>query len=110
MLLKQIDHKGKIENGKVYQLDVFELGRYEVRRNVTKDKSGKLYKNYSVSNKGAKFLPDIYYNDGFFENEKPSFTIQTTAYGALNVKEIDEVIAGYKEAQQAVEILTLNFC
>lgn len=55
-------------------------------------------------------MPDIEYRDGYLTSGKPEFRVQTTAYGALNLDEIEQVMEGYKQAVEVVKILTKNFC
>jgi len=88
----------------------FTLGEhYMVTRRVCKYADGTTWKDYNVTKTGD-YIPDIYYNDGIFSDEKPGFKIQTTAYGDKNIDEIKKIMAGYQEAIEAVEILTKNFC
>ena len=88
----------------------FTLGEhYMVTRRVCEYVDGTMWKDYNVM-KNGEYIPEIYYNDGIFSDEKPGFKIQTTAYGAKNIDEIKKIMAGYQEAIEAVEILTKNFC
>lgn len=55
-------------------------------------------------------MPEINYEDGLWTKEKSCFKIQTCAYGAMGVAEIEKVVAGYQEAMEVVKVLTMNFC
>lgn len=56
-----------------------------------------------------RYLPEIYFDDGFYGEDKKWFEIQTTSYGALTPDKIKEVVAGYEQALEAVAILTKEF-
>ena len=113
MILNQVDYRTKEENGKKYTASEYILGDdlYEVVKYSTKYSDGTFYSRISVSrNREHEYLPDIYFEDGVFGNNKKEFKIQTTAYGALAPDEILKVIDGYNTALEAVKILTKNFC
>ena len=115
MTLCNINHMEKVEDGKKYEADEYTLGKhYTVVRNITRypdgDKLTRISVNLSYEDRHNNYFPEIYYEDDFFGEYKPEFKIQTTAYGAMNPKEIKKVIAGYQEAMEAVEILNKNFC
>lgn len=112
MLLNHVDHKERESNGRHLERDTFTLGEhYRVTRFVTTYEDGEVIKNYSVSS-DDEYMPEIYYDDcfGLVGRGKPAFKIQTCAYGAKSVDEIEKIIAGYQEAVEAVKVLTLNFC
>lgn len=110
MTMNLISSKTKFyENGEIRRCDIFELGKYEVKRLTVFQGAKVVYKDFTISTE-EEYLPTIQYNDGFFSKDAPGFTIQTTAYGAKGVKEIEKIIAGYQEAVEAVKVLTINFC
>lgn len=115
MTLMAIDYKEKTQDGNKYESTTFALGKYYmVRRFVTRFEDGSVYKRFCVEasyeDRHDNYIPEIYYDDGLFGDEKPRFEIQTVSYGAMSSKEIEKVIAGYTEAVEAVRILTMNFC
>lgn len=115
MTLMSYDHKMMDKDGKHYESTLFTLGaHYTVERYITRYENGNVYKRFSVNvsydDRNENYIPEIYYWDDIFGEEKPRFEIQTTSYGALSPEEIKKVIAGYNEAVEAVEILTKNFC
>lgn len=115
MTLTSIAYRTKEQDGKRYEGTTFILGEhYTVERYITRYENGNVYKRYSVNvrrdDRHENYIPEIYYWDDIFGEEKPRFEIQTTSYGALSPEEIKKVIAGYNEAVEAVEILTKNFC
>ena len=114
MELVKVDSKVKIslKDGTVREYNSFKLGKYEVEEyTVTTYEDGKSYKRVAVSKDwDERYLPEINYCDDILGEKAPEFKIQTTAYGALKPEEIEKVVEGYKEALEAVEILTANFC
>lgn len=115
MTLCTINHMEKVVDGKKYERDEFTLGNhYTVVRNITRYPDGDVLRriqvNLSYEDMHNNYFPEIYYEDDILADIKPEFKIQTRGYGAMNPDEIEKVIAGYKEAVEAVEILTKNFC
>lgn len=114
MTLVKVDSKVKIslKDGTVRENNSFKLGKYEVEEyTITYCEDGKSYKRVAVSEDwNERYLPRIEYCDDILGEKAPEFKIQTTAYGALKPEEIEKVVEGYKEALEAVEILTANFC
>lgn len=123
MLLNSIDYK--VLNGdkdNFEDVTIYKLGEhYTVYKNSYKLQSGKVLVKFSVKvsyeDRMNHYIPEIYYDDDFSflkakegVKAKPKFTIQTTAYGSMNVEEINKVIAGYQEAVEAAKILNMNFC
>lgn len=96
-------------NGVICKRDEFELGNYHVVRTTRTTATNVITKDYNVWS-DKNYMPTIEYDEGWWKDEKPSFKIQTTAYGALDIETIKEVVNGYNEAIEAVEILTMNFC
>lgn len=86
--------------------DLYVIGKYEVC--VTTFESGYRYIDTRVDRIDNRFIPEIYCRDDF-EGHILGFEIQTTSYGALSADEIKQVIAGYNEALEVVEILTKEF-
>ena len=69
------------------------------------------FKNIYVSPKDCNdYIPEIYFKDGVLGKGKEKFRIQTTAYGALDMSEIEKMMEGYKSAIKAVKELTERFC
>ena len=110
MTLNQIESKTRFEeNGETRRLDTFQIGSYQVKRlTVIKDMKV-LYRTISVVSSG-EYMPEINYEDGFWTKGKPCFKIQTCAYGAMDVTEIEKAVAGYQKAMEVVKVLTMNFC
>lgn len=107
MTLNGIGYK-KNEDTEVF---FFEIGDYKVKRYVKTYGHNDKYVSISVTaDPEKKYMPDIEYRDGYLTSEKPEFRVQTTAYGALNLDEIEQVMEGYKQAVEVVKILTKNFC
>ena len=83
---------------------LFKAGRYEIEKCIYNYDDGSSCTDYRVSHDWAeKYLPDIYYEKRFGA-KTGHFEIQTTSYGSLPSEEIDKVIAGYKEAQEAAAL------
>lgn len=109
MKLTLKDHAFKIcDDGSIRTLDKFEIGRYAVKRVNVFEKNRHQYMNISIYGSG-EYLPEIYYDDGFWSDGAPKFTIQTTAYGAMGAEEIEKVVEGYQEAIEVVKVLEANF-
>lgn len=107
--VKSADNKAE---GRKYILEKYQYGRYEISKSICKNyNDGYETVYYSVSNGGIRFLPAICYTDNtpFNADEKPYFSIQTTAYGDLVKEDIEKIIAGYNEAIEAVKALTEYF-
>lgn len=97
---KMVEHKDGIDTA-----TRFELGRYEVILDVTQWNDGKVTSDMEItSDWREKYLPTIYYEKKFTE-PKGHFEIQTTSYGSMVPEDIDKVIAGLQEAQEAVKVL-----
>lgn len=85
--------------------ELYKIEDYEVI--VSTYDSG--YKCISVSKREReRYLPEIFCKDDF-EGNILGFEIQTTSYGAMNVEDIQKVIAGYNKAIEIVEVLTKEF-
>lgn len=106
MTLNLVEHNMKIEDGIVYTADTFDCGNYTIERYA---QNGKVTNIYVDKDESVEYLPTVSYRCRWTGNEDPEFVIQTTAYGAKPVGEIEKVIAGYQEAVEVVKILTKNF-
>ena len=87
-----------------YQIHIYRIGRYSVRKTV--HKGG--FTQIEVVQAKSEYLPTIYCKDDF-EGTVLGFEIQTTSYGALPVEEIKKLIADMEEAVATVEILEKEF-
>ena len=86
--------------------EIYTIGRYGV--DVTTYKNGDKYIRVFITDRNDRYLPEVY----CIINRKSKiieFKIQTTSYGSLTPDEIKQVIAGYNEALEVVEILTKEF-
>lgn len=98
-----IDKKGVHCERKVY-----DIGNYK----VTVDwEDGKIDDILAREDWRAEYVPEISLrgNRCWDDNKKLRFEIQTVAYGAKEVEDIQKVIKGYEEALEVVEILTKEF-
>lgn len=115
MNLRWTDEIQKVkEDGCILMVDTFKVEGAScnviVKKMVHKDCSGGIiYKAFNIISDG-EYIPEIYYEDAFWSNEKPHFEIQTVAYGAKTVDEIKRIIDGYQEAIKIVKLLELSFC
>ena len=113
MELKSIQVNEKAADGKLYRAEEFTLGeRYEVEVYDTTYESGTAIRKIYVEavDRNDRYLPVIYYQTAIFGESEPRFKIQTTAYGAMDIEDIQKAIAGYQEAIEAVKVLTEAFC
>lgn len=86
-------------------LDIFQVGAYTVRRLTIEGK----FRMVSFSMRtDREFFPEIVYHDDLF-GDAAEFRIQTCAYGAKTVAEIEQVITGYQEAVEVVKVLEKTF-
>lgn len=112
MELKFIEHKeAQDERGK-YTRDEYRIGNYVVFRELSVYNTGTTFESFGIrANREVDFLPDIYYNYNLFDDDGRTreFKIQTTSYGSLYPNEIQQVIDGYKEAVEVVNVLTDKF-
>lgn len=111
MELKFIEHKEALKENAKYERDIYEIGNYRVIRDLSIYESGRVHESFDVSaNREKEYLPDIYFDSNIFDNNcKKEFKIQTTAYGALSTTKILQVVNGYDEALEIVNILTNKF-
>lgn len=118
MKLRRVDYRSKVEDGKQYfaiEYLIEDNGEiktlYEINEYLTIYPDGHNYTRICVNrNREYEFLPDIYYFDGEYGEDKKEFKIQTTAYGVLSVEDTKKVIEGYEIALKVVELLTKKFC
>lgn len=111
MELKFIEHLEQNEEKIKYERDLYEIGNYQVIRDLSIYESGKKHERFEVrGNREMEYLPDIYFNYSIFgDDDEREFKIQTTSYGSLTPDEIQQVIDGYKEAVEVVNVLTDRF-
>lgn len=110
MELKFIGHNEVFKSNVKYQRDSYTIGNYNVARDTKTYEDGKTYEQFEISaNCEKRFIPTIYFHQSFFDGEEKEFKIQTTSYGSLSPAEIQEVINGYQEALEVVNILTDKF-
>lgn len=91
-------------------IQAYRIGAYEVEVQTNTYQDGAEWRNIQVrKDSSARFLPDVYFDNGS-ENDKPDrFIIQTSGYGSMDPDGIREVIAGYEQAMAVVECLTVEF-
>ena len=64
--------------------------------------------------KNSRYLPEIYFDTGRYGSDKYGFTVQTTAYGSLDIKEhekfLEDVTAAHKMVVELskLDVYTLN--
>lgn len=110
MELKLIEHNEACENSVKYQSDCYTIGNYKIIKDTTIYKNGKTFEQFDINkNCEKRFIPTICFYESLFDGEKKEFKIQTTSYGSLYPAEIQEVIDGYQEALEVVNILTDKF-
>ena len=111
MKLTFIEHKECREENTKYERDIYEIGNYQVIRDLSIYESGNKHERFEVRpNRKVDFLPDIYYNYSIFgDDNQRDFRIQTTSYGSLPTEDIQKVIDGYKEAVEVVNVLNERF-
>lgn len=110
MELKLIEHNEACENNVKYQNDCYTIGNYKIIKEIAIYESGKTVEQFEIrKNREKDFLPDIYCNPRFSKGKIEGFKIQTTSYGSLSPAEIQEVIDGYQETLEVVNILTDKF-
>lgn len=111
--LVKIDERTKIklQGGIVYEATFYEIGRYQVEHYVKTLESGKVFDRVNVCPDWTEeYLPEIEFDDEYEGHEWRRFYIQTASYGPLEPDDIREVVAGYQEALEVVEVLTEAFC
>lgn len=59
-----------------------------------------------VTQRGRNYLPEIYYHDGWADDEDSYLEISTASYGSLNVEEFKAVVEAQQMALEVVETLT----
>lgn len=86
--------------------EYYEIGGYNVIADTYTYESD--YKIVSTKQKGdIEYLPSIYELHNF--GVLCGFEISTVSYGSLPVEDIKEIIKGYEQAIEVVEILTEKF-
>jgi hypothetical protein len=86
--------------------EIYEIGKYGVE--VTTYENGDKYIRVFVTDRNDRYIPEIYCTINR-KSKAIEFSIQTSSYGSLSADEIKQVIAGYNEALEVVEILTKEF-
>lgn len=111
MKLKFIEHNEAQEEKTKYERDIYEIGNYRVIRDLSIYESGRVYESFDIRpNRELEYIPDIYFNNRLFGDDfAKEFKIQTTAYGSMSPEIIQQIIEGYKEAIEVVNILTDKF-
>lgn len=107
MKLNKFDYQEKTTENSRYECTDYTLGHYLVSHYIATYTDGDVRERFVISGH-SRYLPEIYFEDGCFGEEK-RFEIQTRAYGTMTVDKIKEVVAGYQRAIEAVEILTKEF-
>ncbi|NDO19458.1 hypothetical protein FMM68_07285 [Lachnospiraceae bacterium MD329] len=110
MELKLIEHNEACENNVKYQSDCYTIGNYKIIKDTTIYENGKTFEQFDINkNCEKRFIPTICFYQNFVDGEEKEFKIQTTSYGSLSPAEIQEVIDGYQETLEVVNILTDKF-
>lgn len=111
MELKLIKHNEAYEEKTKYERYVYEIGNYSVIRDLSVYESGGIYESYNITaNSGMDYLPEIYFQNHLKGTDiAKEFKIQTTSYGSKSTEIIQQIIDGYKEAIEVVNVLTKNF-
>lgn len=99
-LLKTI----KADNGSI--LNNYLIGDYIISERIY-DSFTCIYTTPNID--ANDFLPVIFADDENEDGIITDFTIQTTSYGALKVKDTKKFIEAYNEAVEVVEILKAKF-
>lgn len=109
MKFERIEFNEREENGVKYFGAEYAIGDNYTLERFWNSRDGLDYVRMYVRINGGfdneNYMPKIYYNDDWFGEKKPHFTIQTTSYGDMKPEEIRKVIAGYQEAIEVVSIL-----
>lgn len=92
------------------KLFIYQAGRYEVKKIEYEDG----YTSIDIRRLRTardEYLPEIYVRDTYIDTKLTgfSFEVQTTSYGALEVDELQKVIAGLQEAAEVAQALTNKF-
>ena len=84
-----------------YDITIYENNYYKIRKFYNKDLN---YSTHDCESK-EKYIPQIYIKDNLDGEGIDSIDIQTTAYGSMQVEEIEKVIEGYQVAVLTVKQL-----
>ena len=95
--------------GKDYDGESYKCGNYEIMRKTW----GKT-QHFTIYAANAQLADDRYCPEIFDRPDREfggtkEFVIQTTSYGALNVEEMQRMIARLNEAIEVVKVLTEQF-
>lgn len=92
----------------IYREETYEIGDYTV---IVEFVNGEVDRISVKEDWNKEYVPPIYfgYDSIFAKHEKQQFKIQTVAYGAKDITEIQKVIEGYQNAIEVVEVLTKTF-
>lgn len=108
--LRKISERNKIDlsDNTVYENITYEIGDYEVEHIITTFEDGTVWDRVQVNNPfDLDFIPQIYFEAVGTDRE---FLVETKPYGELQIEDIKEIIDGYQQAIDVVEILTKEFC
>ena len=107
MELKLVETKSKEIDEKFYKYEMYRIGDYKVEVNYCNGVRNNIEVEEDCKN---RFAPIIYFErNRWSEDKTEKFKIQTAAYGALGVDEIQKVIDGFQQAMEIVAILTEKF-
>ena len=112
MELKYIEKKEKInEDGDHYTREVYSIGDYTIEVDDVIYKDGAKYHSIHVVQPynrigEERYIPDIYYHDGYFDHREPHFSIQTVSYGSLEPDDFKKFLAAQEAALEIAEVLT----
>ena len=107
-----IDKTTKALDNKTVEIENYTCGDYMVNVYTTVySDDGTTYRTIRVGSV-KEYAPSIFHNEGISIDgtvAREYFEIQTTAYGAKEVDEIERIIAGYQQAVAVVTLLTAKF-
>lgn len=104
--LQFIEEKKAVVEDSKYRLEVYKLGDYKVNVNYVDDKIV-----YISAKPDKDYLPLIDFDndiDIWNVGKKEKFTIKTSSC-ELEANEIQQVIDGYKQVLEVVEVITKQF-
>lgn len=102
-------------DGKHYTRDTYTIDEYKVEvDDTTYMDDGKTLRSISVirpfeRSDAERYIPEIYYRDGYFDDKEPCFEIQTVSYGSLAAEDYALFLAAQEKAVKVAEILTKEF-
>lgn len=114
MKLEFVKHQEADRDGTHYARDTYTIGEYTIEVDDTVYEDGATYHRITVIRPynrigEERYIPEIYYHDGYFDDKEPRFEIQTVSYGALAAEDYALFLAAQEKAVKVAEILTKEF-